>query len=319
VAVLVATVLAGMAPPASAADPPEVVRWAGADRYETAVAISRATYPGGVASQLVFLVTGENYPDALAVGPASARYDAPVLLTRRDRLPAPTVGELGRLAPELVVVLGGTAAVSDAVVDELWELGYPAGRLWGPTRYETAVEVSNLLVADGVATATVAVGTEFADAMTAGAVAAPWDVLLLVERDRVPPATAAELRRLGVERIDLIASTGTITQRLLDELGAIAPVNRVGGATPADTSARASWFYESADVVYLATQSAFPDGLAGGGRAGADVAPLMLTRTDCVTPSVLAEIAHLAPRRVVLLGGTAALSADVAALRACPG
>lgn len=90
-------------------------RWAGADRYATAAAISLNTYPQGATT--AYLASGASYPDALAGAPVAARAGAPLLLTSRDCIPASTFAELTRLGVTNIVVLGGTAAVSDAAAN----------------------------------------------------------------------------------------------------------------------------------------------------------------------------------------------------------
>ena len=69
---------------------------AGADRFETSVAISAAGFEAGV--PCVYVASGENFPDALSAGPAAAKCGGPpspgasvgraVDRARRDRAPA---------------------------------------------------------------------------------------------------------------------------------------------------------------------------------------------------------------------------------------
>lgn len=101
------------------------VRLSGADRYATAADVSRELWgaPENVAT--VYLASGEGFADALSIGP-STYADGPLLLTRRDELPAATVEEMERLAPCYVVVVGGTAAISDAVAGQADALADPA-------------------------------------------------------------------------------------------------------------------------------------------------------------------------------------------------
>jgi len=91
--------------------PREAARVAGADRYETAARLSRRVFDPGVAA--VFIATGEDYPDALAAGPAAAAAGGHLLLVPRGSVPAVVSAELRRIRPRPVVVVGGTAAVSD--------------------------------------------------------------------------------------------------------------------------------------------------------------------------------------------------------------
>jgi putative cell wall-binding protein len=91
-------------------------RVAGDDRYDTAAKMA-AYYPKGL--EVVYVSTGKDYPDALA-GSARAGYnDGPMVLTRTDSLPAPTLEVLQSLDPERIVVIGGNAAVSAKVLNQL--------------------------------------------------------------------------------------------------------------------------------------------------------------------------------------------------------
>lgn len=94
-----------------------VSRIAGADRYATAAAISRSTFSAGV--PVAYVATGTNFPDALAAGPVAAAAGAPILLASPTSLPSATASELGRLRPAVVILLGGTSALSEVVRDQI--------------------------------------------------------------------------------------------------------------------------------------------------------------------------------------------------------
>ena len=94
------------------------------------------------ATPVVYVATGENFPDALGSAAASAVQGGPVLLITRDSIPAVTAAELSRLAPDVIYVSGGTAVVSDAVFNQLKAYAPSVIRVAGANRYETAVEVS---------------------------------------------------------------------------------------------------------------------------------------------------------------------------------
>ena len=95
-----------------------VTRLAGADRYATAVQVSRASY-GSAGSDAVYVATGMNYPDGLAGGPVAALLPGPLILVPPTQLPTVVANELVRLGPGKVYVLGGTASVSEAVVNSI--------------------------------------------------------------------------------------------------------------------------------------------------------------------------------------------------------
>ena len=90
-------------------------RLSGADRYTTAVAISKRAFPTG--APVVYLARADGYADALAGG---ALTDGPVLLVPRcGTVPAPVLAEVRRLVPSQVIALGGANAVCDTVLAQV--------------------------------------------------------------------------------------------------------------------------------------------------------------------------------------------------------
>ncbi len=195
-----------------------VTRIAGADRYATAAAISATTYAPGVA--VTYVATGLNFPDALAGAAAAGSQGAPVLLVGTDEIPSATATELNRLQPGRIVILGAGGVVSANVANALQ--AFTTGtvtRLSGDNRYATAAAISAATYAPGVAIAYVATGANFPDAL-AGAAAAGWQgaPILLVTKDSIPAATAAELQRLNPGRVVILGSTGVVSEAVRIQL-----------------------------------------------------------------------------------------------------
>jgi putative cell wall-binding protein len=141
----------------------EVRRVAGEDRYATAAAV--AAELGAEAGEAI-VASGERFPDALAAGPLAGGSDAPILLTRRDQLPAATSAALADLGMQRTTVVGGPAAVSGAVEGQLPS----ATRVAGADRYATAAAVAAEGVRRGLdlEQVGVATGADFPDALAAG-------------------------------------------------------------------------------------------------------------------------------------------------------
>ncbi|HET7684786.1 MAG TPA: PQQ-dependent sugar dehydrogenase [Candidatus Limnocylindria bacterium] len=187
-----------------------VVRVAGADRYATAVEVSKRWYAPGVPA--VFIATGTGFADALAGAPAAAMSEAPLLLVRPSEIPAVTSAELQRLAPERIYVLGGTGAVSASVATQLdaYTTG-PVTRLSGSDRYATAAAVARQFWGR-TPRAFVANGTGFADALAGGAVAGRDNSpMLLVPGTWVPLTTGQEIIRMAPFRLQLLGGVGAIS------------------------------------------------------------------------------------------------------------
>lgn len=303
---------------APAAADPEVSRLSGTDRFSTAVAVSRASHPRGAGT--VVLTTGLDFPDALAGGPAAAELGGPVLLVAKDAVPDVVLAELDRLAPQRVLLLGGTGAVSEQAEAQLTEAGLDVQRLAGAGRYDTAALVSRTVFTPGVPVAYVATGTDYPDALAgaaaAGRAGAP---VLLTGRDTLPPATRSELLRLLPQRIVVLGGTGAVSAQVEQQLrGYSLSVSRIAGA---DRYATATAIAQSVpgrpDALYLATGQGFADALAGGPAAAAANAPVLLVPPTCIPGSVHNEMERHGFPPVTLLGGPAALGSDVAWLRPC--
>ncbi|GAA4885007.1 cell wall-binding repeat-containing protein [Serinicoccus chungangensis] len=108
---------------AAGADAGEVVRLSGTNRYGTAAAVAAEFFPTPAPG--AFLATGAEFPDALAAAPVAAMNTMPVLLTRPDMLPSPTVDAMTSLRAQMVHIVGGYGAVNLSVQETLEAVVYP--------------------------------------------------------------------------------------------------------------------------------------------------------------------------------------------------
>ncbi len=299
----------------------EVTRISGSNRYETAAALSAATFPANV--DAVYVATGENFPDALAGGPAAADRNAPLLLVKATSIPAPTATELTRLAPKTIYVLGGTGTISDGVKTALqaYTTTHTAGsvvRLSGSDRYRTAAAISRNAFQPGVDVVLVAIGTNFPDALAGAPAAALLDgPLLLVTPTSIPSATATELTRL--KPVLIVVLGGGISSKVESSLarytldGARDFVARIAGSNRYETAAfvAGGLFPANVPVTYVATGTNFPDALAAGPAAGIEGSPVLLVSPTSIPTSVATELGDLEPHRIVVLGGTGSVSNGV--------
>lgn len=168
---------------------PTVVRWAGDDRYGTAVAISSSRFSPGV--DVVHVVTGESFTDGLVAGPMAA--PGPILLVPPSHIPASVAAELTRLDPIDIVVVGGDEAVTAATEAAL--TAYATGgvaRISGPTRYATAAALSTAAAPGSVY---VVRADDYPDGLAVAGLAGERPILLSDGTD-LPEATSAEVGRL---------------------------------------------------------------------------------------------------------------------------
>ncbi len=298
---------------------PFVERQYGANRFETAARVSYRAFPySGVPA--AFVTNGLNFPDALSAAAAAAALGGPVLLTAPTAYPPSTAAELTALEPQYVLISGGTASVSNSVMNEAAAAAtVDAARLAGPDRYSTAAAVSQLWGDGSAPVVYLASGTNFPDAL-AGAAAAGYQgaPVLLTAKDTLPPATAATLKRLKPKKIVVLGGTGSVSSNVVSKAKAATGVStsvlRLAGSDRYSTAvaiSKSAFPTPGVPIVYVASGTGFADALAGAAAAGHRGGPVLLTASSSMSPAVIAELKRLDPQRVVVLGGPAVVSSNV--------
>ena len=148
----------------------DVQRVEGATRYETAAEVA---LHGDVDRDTAIVATGENFPDALAMGSIAFSEQYPLLLTRTDFLSDAAGDALEALDVDQVLVAGGPVAVSDNTVEDIEGIVGEGSvvRLDGEARTETAIEIAEYAVDElgySLEHLNYARGNLFADALATG-------------------------------------------------------------------------------------------------------------------------------------------------------
>jgi putative cell wall-binding protein len=316
-----------------------VSRTAGADRYQTAIAIADAHFdPADV--ETVVLATGEDFADALAASGLAGAYDAPLLLVRRGQVPSEVFARMDAY-PNLqhVFIVGGTGVISEwvqaAFAQRYGENGVwgPTGvlvqRFAGPTRYETAAAVALQVfrATDGQSAERVLVarGDVFADALAIAPIAyATERPVLLVTPNTLPGPVVTLVRDLRVKEAVIAGGPGAVSGGAQAQLDALLAAN--GGAPSerwygADRYATASAIarggigrgWVEPTFVGTATGSNFPDALGGGVATGAEGGVLTLTAPTALSPDAARFVSdHSALiERLEVFGGAGAVAPSV--------
>jgi putative cell wall-binding protein len=186
----------------------DATRLAGADRYQTAAAVALDRFPSG--APVVYVANGWSTADALVAAAAAARDGGAVLLVDRDAVPASSAMALAARGADRVIVVGGTAVVSDVVVSSLG-----ATRVAGADRYATAAALAR--ESDG-GDVVVARGDDPVDAVVGASLGRP---LLLVRLASVPVATEAALDRFRPQTIRVLGGTSAISAQTEADVAAL--------------------------------------------------------------------------------------------------
>lgn len=278
-----------------------VVRLAGAERIATAVAVSQDRFADGQAGAVV-LARADEFADAIAGTPLAVSLDAPLLLTAGAALSGATAGEIERVlgGTGTVVLLGGTAALGEAVEEALVDAGYAVTRHAGANRYATSAAIDAALGHPAVVA--YADGDTYADALIAGtAMAARGGSVLLSSGERLPDETASRAADAAYVVGAAAASAVPGARHVLV------------GANPAETSVSvAAALFADPERVGIATADAFPDALAGGAHAAGAGGPILLTPGTALDPAVRQYLTDTtAVTTATLYGGTLALTPAV--------
>ena len=261
---------------------------------------------------VVYLASGENFPDALTAAPIAARGGGVLLFTKRGALPAVTENELKRLNPPEVVLVGGTGVVGEAIGTRVKAV-LPAAtvrRVAGPDRYATAAQLADDGFNPGEAPVVfVASGLNFPDALAAASIAAEIGApMLLATVNTLPPVTAAMLDALNPTKVVVAGGAAVVSDKVLGLIGQYAPPERVWGADRYATAVKlADRFLPNAASVMVATGRLYPDGLAAAPLSAALGAPLLFAQENWVPSPTRDELRTRKPTSITVLGGPGAI------------
>ncbi len=169
-------------------------RIGGDNRYETAKLLATATGGVNVGSlagegRTAIVASGENFPDALAAGPIANAEGFPLLLTPKSSLAPETAGGLDDLDIDHVLLVGGTAAVTEDVRSAIEDLGITVDRRAGGDRYGTAADLATFARVDlawAIDELILATGADFPDAVASGPLGGEREAPIVLTADPLP-------------------------------------------------------------------------------------------------------------------------------------
>ncbi len=98
----------------------EKIRFQGSSRYETSVDVADGYYNClQMEVETIVLVSGENYPDALAASGIAGIKDAPILLTEKDNIPKSVKKYIREKNIKNIIIVGGENSISSNIEDDL--------------------------------------------------------------------------------------------------------------------------------------------------------------------------------------------------------
>lgn len=305
--------------------PPVFRRVYGYTAVNTAVEISRQGWLTG--SSTVILATAGNFPDALAAATLAHQFDAPILLTNSSKeLDSDTQDEFKRLAPTKIIIVGGSAVISEEIEDTLKQEYNDVTRLAGWDQYETAAKIADYYYSvnpDAPKKVVIANGDNFPDALSISSWAAYNGIpILLTKNNQLPSSTHDALQQNGIEDAILVGGFAVINEEVADRITETVSkdwdpndenrtIARYWGMDQYETSiAIAKGLRADINTVMIATGENFPDALAGSALAARTGSPIILVDKNLSMASVTNFLSdnsgHI--RQTYLLGGSAVIS-----------
>lgn len=175
-------------------------------------------------------------------------------------------------------------------------------RIEGENRYSTAAAVSRD-VYKTVGTVIIALGEDYADALSGGQLSvAAKAPILLARRNSIPEETTAELERLQPKKIYILGGKNALSENVENQLIGFAETERIEGRNRYKTSeaiAKKSKELGMKDDSLIASGKDFPDSLSAGGAVAKNKQSLALSNGQ--------DLPMIDYKSLTLLGGTKAL------------
>jgi putative cell wall-binding protein len=256
----------------------------GADRYATAIAISKFGFPEGAPA--LVLVPGDDYAKGISVTPLAGAWGGPVLLLPAEGIRDDLSAEIQRLDPARVFLVGVSKPKSvTAKLEDILEKP-TVTRLAGDDPYETAALVAAEVKAKlgTVSKVVVVPSNSFVEAIAAAPLAAAkgWPILLVTEDGKVPAATTNAIEDLGATSALVV---GTDAELKLSD------VERQVGADSFETAAFIVQYALTQGMSFahtaIATGDAFPEGLAAAPYLALDNGILLLAKDGRLPSAIL--------------------------------
>lgn len=218
----------------------------------------------------------------------------------------------------------GNTEVANSLDVLVRESSVVVSMLAGTDRYATAVEISQKAYPNGSDDLIVVTGAAWPDGLSAASLAGVIDApILLVKPDSVPGSVAAEVVRLGAQRVIIIGgrnAVGNQPQDFLENLLGAPNVSRLSGANRYETAKlvaeetvrRLSQADGAWDGTYiLASGQSFPDALAASPLSAKNGWPVLLTGSSHLADPTQEFLTTADGAKGLVIGGPAAVPESV--------
>ena len=299
------------------AQQPTTIRFAGANRYDTAALISKASHK--TKSDTVIIADAMTFQDALIAVPLAKAYNAPLLLANPNIVTKQTEAELARLKAKKVIIVNTSNALKKGTLDAL-KKKYTTQIINGRNCFETSKRVAEELQKKTKKAPTDVFFTTnkaFADALSISPVAALKGAPILYvdpSKKTLDSNILAYLNKVkgSIKNVYIVGGTVAVPKAIENSIKKALPkknVKRFDGAQRYETCVMINKYFAkdlSSKTVCIAKGLDFPDALAGGVFAANQKAPLLLA-DSALRDTHKSFLKDKKPNKLYIFGGKVAV------------
>ncbi len=299
------------------AQQPTTIRFAGANRYDTAAMLSKASHK--TTSDTVIIADAMTFQDALIAVPLAKAYNAPLLLANPNIVTKQTEAELARLKAKKIIIVNTNKALKKGTLDAL-KNKYSTQIISGNNCFETSKRVAEELQKKTKKAPTDVFFTTnkaFADALSISPVAALKGAPILYvdpSKKTLDSNILAYLKKVkgSIKNVYIVGGKVAVPAAIENSIKKALPkknVKRFNGAQRYETCVMINKYFAkdlSSKTVCIAKGLDFPDALAGGVFAANQKAPLLLADT-ALRDAQKSFLKNKKPNKLYIFGGTVAV------------
>ena len=256
----------------------------GSDRYDTAAKISKK---GWNSASTVVIANGLNEIEGIVANPLASVYNAPVLLTDKNKVSSHTINELKRLKPSNIIIIGGKNSIGESAEKSIKNAvsSVSIKRIDGSNIEELSANIAKEIDSKAnVSKIYVAGENGAADALSVVSKAAEEkSPIIVTSKNSVNSSVKNWIKSNSISSAYFLGKTAVISDNVIKEIDSVVSGNvsgnRIGGSDRNQTNARvikALYPSENYNPVFVAKNRPLVDAISVGVYAARTKSPIVI-------------------------------------------
>lgn len=277
----------------------QVKRLCGNNRFKTC---SEIVNEGWKSSNFAVIVNGLNFPDAISASTLAKKYNAPILLTKGDKLDADAYFQINRLNVRKVFIVGGDGVISPVIEDQLRAMKVKSERYYGSNRTDTSIAVAGQIgTSNGIILTT---DSDYTDALSVAPIASKYQMpIILMPKNTVPYSVSNFIRGRNIPKTYILGGQDLISNAVAAKFP---NVKRINGSNKYERNINIinafsdKFKFQSS---FLAYSEGFADALSSSALASLTASPIILVG-DKAAPITKKFVSNKSFNKMYVIGGT---------------